>query len=114
MVRPVLRVALLITLVVLAVSACGGGQERANKPRPLPEDEQALRPGVYRSEEFKPSLSFRVGKGWTNMPPEASDVLTIRRAHEPGGLGFVNIREVHNYNLTRTNPQYVVKGSKLL
>jgi hypothetical protein len=110
MVRPVLRVALLITLVVLAVSACGGGQEQASKPRPLPEDEKALRPGAYRSEEFKPSLSFRVGKGWTNVPPEASDVLTIRRAHEPGGLGFVNIRKVHNYNLTRTNPQYVVKG----
>jgi hypothetical protein len=96
--------------LVLAVSACGGGQERANKPRPLPEDEKALRPGVYRSEEFKPSLSFRVGKGWTNVPPKASDVLTIRRAHEPGGLGFVNIRKVHNYNLTRTNPQYVVKA----
>jgi hypothetical protein len=110
MVRPVLRVALLITLVVLAVSACGGGQEQASKPRPLPEDEKALRPGAYRSEEFKPSLSFRVGKGWTNVPPEASDVLTIRRAHEPGELGFVNIRQVHNYNLTRTNPQYVVKA----
>ena len=110
MVRPVLRVALLITLVVLAVSACGGGQEQASKPRPLPEDEKALRPGAYRSEEFKPSLSFRVGKGWTNVPPEASDVLTIRRAHEPGELGFVNIRKVHNYNLTRTNPQYVVKA----
>jgi len=110
MVRQVLRVALLVTLVVFAVSACGGGQEEANKPRPLPEDEKALRPGVYRSEEFEPSLSFRVGKGWTNAPPEASDVLSIRRAHEPGGLGFVNIREVHSYNLTRTNPQYVVKA----
>jgi hypothetical protein len=112
MVMQTLRLGLVVTLVVLAVTACGGGggEEEANKPRPLPEDEKALRPGVYRSEEFKPSLSFRVGKGWTNMPPEASDVLTIRRAHEPGGLGFVNIREVHSYNLTKTNPQYVVEA----
>src|SRR5215217_5170160 len=109
-VRHALGLALSMTLVVCSLSTCGGGQEQASKPRPLPEDEKALRPGVYRSEEFKPSLSFRVGKGWTNMPPEASDVLTIRRAHEPGGLGFVNIRQVHNYNLTRTNPQYVVKA----
>ena len=109
-VRDALGLALSMTLAGLMLSACGGGQEQASKPRPLPEDEKALRPGVYRSEEFKPSLSFRVGKGWTNVPPEASDVLTIRRAHEPGGLGFVNIRQVHNYNLTRTNPQYVVKG----
>src|SRR5215211_42835 len=113
-VRHALGLALSMTLAGLMLSACGGGQEQASKPRPLPEDEKALRPGVYRSEEFKPSLSFRVGKGWTNVPPEASDVLTIRRAHEPGELGFVNIRKVHNYNLTRTNPQYVVKGSKLL
>jgi hypothetical protein len=104
MVRQALRVALLVTLVVLAVCACGGGQEEANKPRSLPEDEKALRPGEYRSEEFKPSFSFRVGKGWLNVPPEASDTLTIGRAHETGGLGFANVREVHNYNLTRTNP----------
>jgi hypothetical protein len=63
MVSQVLRVALLVTLVALAVCACGGGQEQAEKPRPLPEDEKVLRPGVYRSEEFEPSLSFRVGKG---------------------------------------------------
>ncbi len=102
--------ALLVTLVVLAVSACGGGQEEANKPRPLPEDEKALRPGVYRSEEFKPSFSFRVGKGWINVPPEASDMLTIRRAHETGGVGFANIREV--YKATRTGTQSVVEAPK--
>ena len=61
MVSQALRVALLVTLVALAVCACGGGQEPADKPRPLPEEEEPLRPGVYRSEEFEPSLSFRVG-----------------------------------------------------
>ena len=88
-----LMVALLVTLVVLAVSACGGGQDEANKPRPLPEDQKALRPGVYRSEEFKPSLSFKVGKGWSSVPLEASDALFIRRG-ETMDLGFVKPQEV--------------------
>ncbi len=39
-------------------------------------------------------------------------MLTIGRAHETSALGFVNVREVHNYGLTRTNPQYVVKAPK--
>jgi hypothetical protein len=94
MVRPVLRVALLITLVVLAVSACGGGQEQASKPRPLPEDEKALRPGEYHSEEFKPSLSFRVGEGWATSPPEVSDSLKILRG-ETAGVRFVSAQKVY-------------------
>ncbi len=89
MVSQTLGLVLLVTLVVVAVSACGGGQEEANKPRPLPEDEKALRPGVYRSEEFRPSLSFRVGEGWSNLPPEASDALFIVQG-ETRGLGFGN------------------------
>jgi len=101
MVSRVLGLGLLVTLVVLALSSWGGGQEQVNKAQPLPEEEKALRPGVYRSEEFKPSLSFKVGKGWVNAPPEASDKLTIRRAHEPGGVGFANVREV--YKPTRTS-----------
>jgi hypothetical protein len=110
MVRPVLRVALLVTLVVLAVSACGGGgQEEANKPRPLPEDEKALRPGVYRTEEFEPSFSFRVGRGWTNSPPEASDNLRIARG-EVGGIGFANVQEV--YKPTKTGLPNVVEAPK--
>src|SRR4028119_2001997 len=86
--RQVLRLGLLVTLVVLALNACGGGQEQADRPRPLPEDPKALRPGEYRSEEFKPSLSFRVGKGWSSTPLEASDLLHVMRG-ETAGLGFV-------------------------
>ena len=86
-VKQALRLGLLATLVVLALSACGGGKERADGPRPLPEDEKALRPGEYRSEEFKPSLSFRVGKGWSSTPSEASDLLVIMRG-ETAGLIF--------------------------
>ena len=71
----VLSLGLLVVLVVLALSACGGDEKKA---RPLPEDPEALRPGTYRSEEFKPSLSFHVGKGWSSTPlEEASDFLEI-------------------------------------
>src|SRR5215210_5636318 len=108
-VRRVLGVTLLITLVFLAVSACGGGQEQANKPRPLPEDPKALRPGTYRSEEFKPSLSFRVGKGWSSSPLEASDILEITRG-QTTGMNFSNAQEV--YKPTKTGSANVVDAPK--
>ncbi len=107
MVSQTLGLVLLVTLVVLAVSACGGGQEEANKPRPLPEEEKALRPGQYRSEEFRPSLSFRVGEGWSNLPPEASDALFIVQG-ETRGIGFVNAQEV--YKPTKTGTPNVVEA----
>jgi hypothetical protein len=94
MVSQALRVALLVTLVALAVCACGGGQDQAEKPRPLPQDEKALHPGVYRSEEFNPSLSFRVGEGWATSPPEVSDSLKILRG-ETAGVRFVSAHEVY-------------------
>ncbi len=101
----VLSLGLLVVLVVLALSACGGGEKKA-KARPLPEDDQkALRPGTYRSEEFKPSLSFHVGKGWSTYTREAPDVLRISHG-ETGGLGFTNIHEV--YKPTRTGTPNVV------
>jgi hypothetical protein len=90
----VLSLGLLVVLVVLALSACGGDEKKA-KARPLPEDEKALRPRTYHSEEFKPSFSFKVGEGWTNAPLEVSDELQIRRTHEMGGLGFGVIHEVY-------------------
>jgi hypothetical protein len=109
MVRQVLRVALLVTLVLLAMSACGGGQVEANKARPLPEEEKPLRPGEYRSDEFKPSLSFKVGKGWSSAPPEASDSLFIRRG-EKMDLGFGNVQEV--FKPTKTGLPNVVEAPK--
>ncbi len=72
-----------LAFVALVVGSCGGPGEP--EPRPLPEDQQALRPGEYRSEEFEPSLSFRVGEGWTTSPPELYDALRITRGHETGG-----------------------------
>src|SRR3712207_8900733 len=50
---------LVVVGLVLALGACGaGGVKEEAKARPLPEDEKALRPGEYRSEEFKPSFSL--------------------------------------------------------
>jgi hypothetical protein len=93
-VRQALGLGLLVALVVLALSACGGGDKQQEfKPQPLPEDQQELRPSVYGSEEFEPSLSFRVGVGWSTSPPEASDALFIVHG-ETTGIGFVNAQEV--------------------
>jgi hypothetical protein len=107
MVRQILRLGLLVTLVVLVLSACGGNKQQESKPRPLPEDPKALRPGTYRSEEFKPSLTFRIGKGWTNSPPEVFDALLLSRG-EQVGLGFVSAQEV--YEPTRSGQPIVVKA----
>jgi hypothetical protein len=109
--RQALRLGLLATLVVLALNACGGGQEQADRPRPLPEDEKALRPGEYRSEEFKPSLSFRVGKGWSSTPLEASDLLHVMRG-ETAGLLFAVTHVV--YKPSRTGSLYLVEVPKSL
>ncbi len=104
----VLSLGLLVVLVVLALSACGGGEKKA-KARPLPEDPKTLRPGTYRSEEFKPSLSFRVGKGWSSTSLESSDALQITRG-QTAGLGFANVQEA--YKPTRTGTPNVVDAPK--
>src|SRR5215216_2245021 len=106
----VLGLGLLVVLVVLALSACGGDEKKAKAP-PLPEDPKALRPGTYRSEEFKPSLSFRVGKGWSGSPleAEASDFLEIARG-QTAGLNFTNVQEV--YKPTKTGSANVVDAPK--
>ena len=108
-VRHALGLALSMTLAGLMLSACGGGQEQASKPRPLPENPKALRPGTYRSEEFKPSLSFHVGKGWSSSSLEASDDLEITRG-QTAGLGFFNVQEV--YKPTTTGSAIVVDAPK--
>jgi hypothetical protein len=92
----------------LALSACGGDEKKA-KARPLPEKPKALRPGTYRSEEFKPSLSFHVGKGWSSTSLDASDVLQITRG-QTADLGFLNVQEA--YKPTRTGKPNVVDAPK--
>jgi hypothetical protein len=91
----VISLGLLVVLVVLALVACGGPEKEA-KPPPLPEDDKALQPGEYRSEEFEPSLSFRVGDGWTNLPPESSEFLSIQRGGAVmGQVNLFRLKEVY-------------------
>jgi hypothetical protein len=94
MVRRHPRLGLLVTLVVLALSACGGEKQQEFKPQPLPEEQQELRPGTYGSEEFKPSLSFRVGEGWANLLQEGYDHLALTW-RDTGDLHFVTARRVY-------------------
>ena len=109
MVRRALGLGLLAMLVLLVTSACGGGKKES-KARPLPEVEKALRPGTYRSEEFKPSLSFHVGKGWSSSPlEEASDFLAITRG-QTAGMNFSNAQEV--YKPTKTGSANMVDAPK--
>jgi hypothetical protein len=91
-VRRALGLGLLAMLVVLVLSACGGVEKEA-EVRHLPDEAKPLRPGQYRTEEFEPSFSFRIGKGWKNDPPEAFDFLLLGR--ETGGLGAVNVQRVY-------------------
>ena len=111
--QALIRLGLLVTLVVLALSACGGGgrgsaQEEA-KARPLPENNVTLRPGEYRSEEFKPSLSLRVGKGWIHAAPELSDKLAISPGREGADplLIFRNLQQVYKPAKSMTTPPAV-------
>jgi hypothetical protein len=109
-VRQTFRLGLLVTLVGLALSACaggaggGGGEEQATaqgktkqgaKAQHLPEYEKPLGPGEYRSKEFKPSLSFHVGKGWSNNAQELPDFIELARQGEPGYLRFANIKKAY-------------------
>jgi hypothetical protein len=110
MVRLILRLGLLVTLVVLVLSACGGNKQQESNPRPLPEDRKALHPGKYRSEEFKPSLIFRVGEGWSTLPPEESHNLFIERGETSALVVFLNVQEVIKPN--RTGTPYVVDAPK--
>jgi hypothetical protein len=56
-------------------------------------------------EEFKPSFSFRVGKGWSSTSLERSDGLFIVQG-ETTGIGFVNAQEV--FKPTKTGTPNVV------
>ena len=97
--KQVLRLGLLVTLIVLAISACGegGGQEKeeAVKARPLPQEPGALRPGEYHSVEFKPPLSFTVGKDWLITEPQLPDFIEVGLPGEGGWIRFSRVEEVY-------------------
>ena len=105
--RRALGLMLLAMLVVLVLGACGG-VEKEVQVRHLPDEAKALQPGEYRTEEFEPSFSFRVGKGWENDAPEAFDVLLL--GQKTGGMGAVNVQRV--YEPTKSGSPIVVNTPK--
>jgi hypothetical protein len=92
-----------VLMMTLAPTGCGSGsaQEEEAKARPLPEPGQTLRPGEYRSVEFEPLFSFRVGKGWS-LDTETSDGLVMARPNQ--GMAIVRVEEVY-----KTGTQDAVK-----
>jgi hypothetical protein len=109
-VRHALRLGVLLAFVALAVGACGAPEEA--KPRPLPDETRKLDPGTYRTEEFEPAFSFRVGEGWSTAQPEAYDLLLIARGDEGGPLGFANLEGAHFYKPTDTGTPYMTDVPK--
>src|SRR5829696_2188017 len=89
-----LVVGLLGTLLVLALSSCGGagGQEEAKGS--LPQEPAALSPGEYHSVKFKPPLSFKVSKPWSNTAEQRSDWIELGYEGETGFISFANVKEV--------------------
>ena len=103
MVSQALGVGLLLMLVILALSACGGagGQEEAKaRSLPLYPTEHALRPGEYHSVKFKPALSFKVGKGWSITENQLSDYIELGQQGDIGTLQFANVKEVYKPGTT--------------
>ena len=104
-----------VSMVILALSGCGSetAQQEA-KVRPLPEPGQTLRPGEYRPEEFEPSLSFRVGKGWSAFEEHASIDFAISMQGETRWVGLTNVQEVYKpiAKGTSTVESKVVKAPK--
>jgi hypothetical protein len=91
-----LRRGALVALITLAVSACGGGagdEQQQPKARPLPDSSQDLRPGEYRTESFKPALTFTLGKGWALKCPPGEDNVCLLPPGEQTLFKFVNVDE---------------------
>jgi hypothetical protein len=101
-----LRFGVLVVLIALVLSACGGGAARGEhqqaEGRPLPKYGQASLPaGRYHTTEFEPSLTFRIsGDDWrfegpsgTLGDPERSDYLFFEKVPE-GEIAFFNLRKV--------------------
>jgi hypothetical protein len=98
-----------VSMVMLALSGCGSGsaQQEEAKSRPLPAEEgQPLRPGEYRSGEYKPTFSFEVGKGWSTVELIPPDGFAIGRQGETRWMGFTMFIE----EVFKPGTQKVVKA----
>src|SRR5829696_5854810 len=99
---PMVVAALVVVGLVLALGACGaGGAKEEAKARSLPlyPTAKALRPGEYHTVKFKPPLSFKVGKGWSNSENQLSDYINLEQG-DIGNLQFANVKEVYKPGTT--------------
>src|SRR5215212_2887682 len=100
--------------MILALTACSSGsaQQQEAKPRTLPEEGKALSPGEYRSGEFKPSLTFSIGKGWSLFDVDESDAFALSNPEQTRWVGFTNVKEVYKPTAkgTLTGESNVVKA----
>jgi hypothetical protein len=83
-----------LAAMILALTACSSGsaQQQEAKPRTLPEEGKALSPGEYRSGEFKPSLTFSIGKGWSLFDVDESDAFALSNPEQTRWVGFTNVK----------------------
>jgi hypothetical protein len=97
----------MLTILMLALTACGGGssaqQEEASKVvHHIPEDSQTyegepLPAGRYITEEFKPTMSFSLSKGWTRGGTELRDIWDLRDIENDAfWLEFTSAEEVYD------------------
>jgi hypothetical protein len=66
--RQALRAGILMMLILLVMSCGGGPAKEEAGARKLPEaiEVKCFPAGEYVSDEFRPAMSFRLGKGWCN------------------------------------------------
>jgi hypothetical protein len=97
-------VVVLFAGVVCIASACSAQDSSAPKAedetnpstesKALPE-KGSIPAGEYTTEEFEPSLSFRLeGQGWKILPPSSRDALFILKDSPLGLLGFLHVSRI--------------------
>jgi len=96
---------LLVSVGVVGVVALNGSSQSAGNAhiQTLPSAEgSSLKPGEYRTDEFRPTFTFAVDKGWiTFLGAELSDALVMlpasaRGLPKPPNLGFYAPQAVAN------------------
>ena len=96
----VLKLGLLVSFGVLALSACGAGeqpeqqQEEAQTKTFPTKPGKPLSPGRYTTKVFEPAMSFSVGDGWMAAGPETHDGIPLIEENGPTIIGFLNVEEV--------------------
>src|SRR5215211_1289372 len=119
-----LRFGVLVVLIALVLSACGGGavggrEHQQAEGRSLPKyDHASLPAGQYHTTEFEPSLSFRItgddcrfeGPSGTLGDPEHPDYLFFEKVPE-AEIAFFNLRKVKGVYKARGQNRPLAAGA---